>query len=45
MPPVASFSYRVLFNFTVEHTVAEWWKDEGKDWSSGWIRSPIRTRN
>jgi hypothetical protein len=33
MPPIASFSYRVLFNFTVEHTVTEWWKDEGKDWS------------
>jgi hypothetical protein len=33
MPPVASFSYRVLFNFTVERTAAEWWKDEGKDWS------------
>jgi hypothetical protein len=33
MPPVASFSYRVLFNFTVEHTSAEWWKDEGKNWS------------
>ncbi len=33
MPPVASFSYRVLFNYTVEHSVAEWWKDEGKDWS------------
>ncbi len=33
MPPIASFSYRVLFNFTAEHTAAEWWKDEGKDWS------------
>lgn len=33
MPPIASFSYRVLFNFTVERTSAEWWKDEGKDWS------------
>jgi hypothetical protein len=35
MPPVASFSYRVLFNFTAERTVAEWWKDEGKDWAKG----------
>jgi Transglutaminase-like superfamily/Domain of Unknown Function with PDB structure (DUF3857) len=33
MPPIASFSYRVLFNYTSEGTVAEWWKDKGKDWS------------
>ncbi len=33
MPPIASYSYRVLFNFTAETTAAEWWKDEGKDWS------------
>jgi transglutaminase-like putative cysteine protease len=33
MPPITSFSYRVLFNFTAEHTAADWWKDEGKDWS------------
>ena len=33
MPPISSFSYRVLFNFTAEHTAADWWKDEGKDWS------------
>jgi hypothetical protein len=33
MPPIASYSYRVLFNFTAERTGAEWWKDEGKDWS------------
>jgi transglutaminase-like putative cysteine protease len=33
MPPIASFSYRVLFNFTAERTAADWWKDEGKDWS------------
>jgi hypothetical protein len=33
MPPIASFSYRVLFNFTAEHSAADWWKDEGKDWS------------
>jgi hypothetical protein len=35
MPPIGSYSYRVLFNFTAEHTAAEWWKDEGKDWSKG----------
>jgi hypothetical protein len=33
MPPIASFSYRVLFNFAAEHTAAEWWKDQGNDWS------------
>ena len=33
MPPISSFSYRVYFNFTSEHTSAEWWKDEGKDWA------------
>jgi hypothetical protein len=32
-PPTASFSYRVLFNFTAERTFAEWWKSEGKEWS------------
>jgi len=35
MPPIASFSYRVLFNFTAEHSAADWWKDAGKDWSKG----------
>jgi flagellar motor protein MotB len=33
MPPIASFSYRVLFNFAAEHTAEEWWKNQGKDWS------------
>jgi hypothetical protein len=33
MPPIANYRYRVLFNFTEEHTAADWWKDEGKDWS------------
>jgi hypothetical protein len=33
MPPIASYSYRVLFNLTSERTAEEWWKDEGKDWS------------
>jgi hypothetical protein len=32
-PPTASFSYRVLFNFTAERNFADWWKSEGKDWS------------
>jgi Domain of Unknown Function with PDB structure (DUF3857)/Transglutaminase-like superfamily len=33
MPPIASFSYRVLFNFTSEQSSAEWWKNHGRDWS------------
>ncbi len=33
MPPIASYSYRVLFNFTSYHSAAEYWKSEGKDWS------------
>jgi hypothetical protein len=32
-PPVKSFTYRVLFNFTALRTAAEYWKSEGKDWS------------
>ncbi|MGA7155495.1 MAG: DUF3857 and transglutaminase domain-containing protein [Acidobacteriaceae bacterium] len=35
MPPIASFSYRVLFNLSGERTAAEWWKDQGKDWAKG----------
>jgi hypothetical protein len=35
MPPIASFSYRVLFNYTGERTGAEWWKNQGKDWAKG----------
>ena len=33
MPPIASFSYRVLFNFTEYHSFADFWKQEGKHWS------------
>ena len=33
MPPIASFSYRVLYNFTQYHTAAEYWHNEGKRWS------------
>lgn len=33
MPPIASFTYRVLFNFTAYRTGAEYWKEEGKEWS------------
>jgi hypothetical protein len=33
MPPIASFSYRVMFNFTAYRTGADFWKEEGKDWS------------
>ena len=35
MPPISSFSYRVMFNYTAEHTVADWWKDAGNEWSKG----------
>jgi hypothetical protein len=35
MPPIASYSYRVLFNFTAFRSSAEFWKDEGKEWSKG----------
>jgi len=33
MPPIASYSYRVLFSFTPFHNPAEYWKEEGKEWS------------
>jgi len=33
MPPIASFSYRVLYNFTQYRTAAEYWHSEGKRWS------------
>lgn len=33
MPPIASFSYRVLFNFTEYRSAAEYWKSKGKSWS------------
>jgi len=33
MPPIASFSYRVLFNFTAYHSAADYWKGEGKRWT------------
>jgi hypothetical protein len=33
MPPIASYSYRVYFNFSASRTYAEYWKEEGKDWS------------
>jgi transglutaminase-like putative cysteine protease len=32
-PPVKSYSYRVLFNFTAYKSPEEFWKSEGKDWS------------
>ena len=35
MPPIASYSYRVLFNFTEFRTAAEYWKSTGKNWSKG----------
>ncbi|HEY5381881.1 MAG TPA: transglutaminase domain-containing protein [Acidobacteriaceae bacterium] len=33
MPPIASYSYRVLFNFSPYRSGDEYWKSEGKDWS------------
>ncbi|MGI4827271.1 MAG: transglutaminase domain-containing protein [Janthinobacterium lividum] len=33
MPPIASYSYRVLFNFSSYRTPDEFWKGEGKNWS------------
>ncbi|HVG27514.1 MAG TPA: DUF3857 domain-containing protein, partial [Acidobacteriaceae bacterium] len=33
MPPIASYSYRVLFNFTPFRSAADYWKSEGKEWS------------
>jgi Domain of Unknown Function with PDB structure (DUF3857)/Transglutaminase-like superfamily len=33
MPPIGSFTYRVLFNFTPYRSSDEYWKSEGKHWS------------
>jgi transglutaminase-like putative cysteine protease len=33
MPPIAAYSYRVLFNFTPYDSAAEFWKVKGKQWS------------
>jgi hypothetical protein len=33
MPPVKSYSYRVLFSFTAYRSGEEYWKSEGKEWS------------
>jgi hypothetical protein len=33
MPPIKSYSYRVLFNFTPFRSPQEYWKDNGKEWS------------
>jgi hypothetical protein len=33
MPPIASFSYRVLFSMTAYRSPEEFWKSEGKEWS------------
>jgi hypothetical protein len=32
-PPVKSYSYRVLFNFTAYRSLDDYWKSEGKEWS------------
>jgi len=33
MPPISSFSYRVLFYYTPYRSTEEFWKQEGKFWS------------
>jgi hypothetical protein len=33
MPPIQSFSFRVLFYYTGYHTSDEFWKNEGKYWA------------
>jgi len=33
MPPIRSFSYRVLFSYTPYNSGAEFWKARGKNWS------------
>jgi TonB family protein len=33
MPPIGSFTYRVMFNFTPYRSSEEYWKSEGKRWS------------
>lgn len=33
MPPIGSFTYRVLFSFTPYRTNEEYWKTTGKNWS------------
>jgi hypothetical protein len=33
MPPIQSFTYRVLFYYTAYHSADEFWKNEGKFWA------------
>jgi hypothetical protein len=33
MPPLKSYSYRVLFSFTAYRSSDDYWKSEGKEWS------------
>ena len=33
MPPIASYSYRVLFNFSSYRSADEYWRSEGKSWA------------
>jgi len=33
MPPIKSFSYRVLFSYTAYHDGQDYWKGKGKQWS------------
>ena len=36
MPPIRSFSYRVLFYYSPYRTREEYWKGEGKHWAKLW---------
>ncbi len=36
MPPIASFTYRVLFYYSAYRTPEEFWKNEGKAYSKFW---------
>lgn len=35
MPPISSFTYRVLFYYSPYHSTEDFWKEEGKYWSKG----------
>jgi Domain of Unknown Function with PDB structure (DUF3857)/Transglutaminase-like superfamily len=36
MPPISSFTYRVMFYYTAYHSPEDFWKDEGKFWAKKW---------
>jgi len=33
MPPISSFTYRVMFYYSAYRTSADFWKDQGKNWA------------